>query len=61
MLTTISLEAESDDKTRVTIRWEVVGDATPAERETFSKAKAGMAQGWGGSFEKLENYLANRG
>lgn len=42
------------------MKWEVVGDATPAERETFNKAKAGMSQGWGGSFDKLEEYLAKK-
>ncbi len=57
MKTTISLEAETSNKTRVTIKWEVVGEATPIERETFNKAKAGMSQGWGGSFDKLEDYL----
>lgn len=30
---------------------------TTAERETFNKAKAGMTQGWTGSFDKLEDYL----
>jgi uncharacterized protein YndB with AHSA1/START domain len=58
MLTTISLESESENKTRVTIKWEVAGNATAAERETFTKSKGGMNQGWGGSFEKLEQYLA---
>jgi hypothetical protein len=27
------------------------------EIETFIKAKAGMTQGWTGSFDKLEEYL----
>jgi uncharacterized protein YndB with AHSA1/START domain len=58
MKTTVSLEAEGPDKTRVTVKWEVAGDATPAERETFNKAKPGMSQGWGGSFDKLEEYLS---
>ena len=57
MLTTISLEAESADKTRVTVKWEVAGKATEAERETFAKAKGGMSQGWDGSFEKLEKKI----
>ncbi|MBK9040976.1 MAG: SRPBCC domain-containing protein [Bdellovibrionales bacterium] len=60
MKTTVLLEAEGPDQTRVTVKWEVVGDATPAERETFNKAKAGMSQGWGGSFDKLEEYLAKK-
>jgi uncharacterized protein YndB with AHSA1/START domain len=57
MKTIVKLEAEGPDKTRVTVKWEVVGDATPVERETFNKSKAGMSQGWGGSFDKLEEYL----
>lgn len=57
MLTTVTLAEEGADRTRVTIRWEVFGGATAAERETFNKAKAGMSQGWGGSLDKLEEYL----
>lgn len=57
MLTTITLTAEGDAMTRVTVQWEVYGDATPEERENFNKAKAGMTQGWSGSFEKLEELL----
>ena len=57
MLTTVTLTEEGPDNTRVTINWEIYGEATPAERETFTKAKAGMTQGWGGSFDKLEEYL----
>lgn len=59
MLTTVILTAESDNSTRVSILWEVYGEATPIERETFHKAKAGMTQGWGGSFDKLDEYLSN--
>ncbi len=58
MQTTISLFAEGDDRTRVCITWEVKGQATAIERETFTKGKAGMTMGWTGSFDKLENYLA---
>jgi uncharacterized protein YndB with AHSA1/START domain len=60
MRTEITLESESADKTRVTIQWEVAGDASAIERETFAKAKGGMTQGWTGSFDKLEDYLAKR-
>lgn len=59
MKTTVQLESEAPDKTRVTLKWEIVGDASSTERETFNQAKAGMAQGWGGSFDKLEEYLAS--
>jgi len=57
MLTTITLAAESPERTRVTITWEVYGEATAAEKETFNKAKGGMSQGWTGSLDKLDDYL----
>ena len=57
MLTTVTLNPESPDTTRVTIKWEVFGDANAAERETFRNAKGGMTQGWTGSLEKLAAFL----
>jgi len=58
MLTTVKLSAEGSDKTRVTVTWEPYGATTKEELETFIKAKAGMTQGWTGSFDKLEAHLA---
>lgn len=58
MLTTVTLTAESPEQTRVTVLWEPYGDATREELETFLKARTGMTQGWTGSFDKLEAYLA---
>ena len=60
MLTTVKLTAEGPDRTRVTVTWEPHGATTREELETFIKAKAGMTQGWTGSFDKLEARLANR-
>lgn len=57
MLTTVTLTAEGAERTRVTVEWEVHGDVTPEELETFIKARAGMSQGWTGSFDKLESYI----
>lgn len=57
MLTTVIFAVERADRTRVTVTWEVHGDATPEERETFNVAKAGMTEGWTGSFDKLESHL----
>lgn len=54
MLTTVTLTEESPDRTRVTLHTEVHGEASPVERETFRKGKAGMTLGWTGSFNKLE-------
>lgn len=58
MLTTVSLTAEEAERTRVTITWEPYGTATAEEIATFVKGKAGMTQGWSGSFDKLEDYLS---
>lgn len=58
MRTTVTFTAEDTDTTRVTVFWEIEGEATAAERETFRKERAGMTQGWTGSFDKLEGYLA---
>ena len=57
MLTTVTLSEEGPNKTRVTIEWEPSGTVTQAEMDTFIKGKAGMTQGWTGSFDKLEDYL----
>lgn len=57
MLTTVVLSEEGANQTRVTVTWEVHGQANREELETFIKSKAGMTQGWTGSFDKLEEYL----
>lgn len=58
MLTTVKLSAEGPERTRVTVTWEPHGATTREELETFVKARGGMTQGWTGSFDKLEAYLA---
>jgi uncharacterized protein YndB with AHSA1/START domain len=60
MLTTVQLAAEGPGQTRVTVTWEPYGEVSPEELETFVKQKGGMTQGWTGSFDKLEAYLAER-
>lgn len=57
MLTTVTLTEEGPDQTRVTVTWEVFGNATREELETFVAQKAGMTGGWSGSFDKLDAYL----
>ncbi len=59
MLTTVTLTAEGPDATRVTVTWEPHGATTAAELETFVAMKAGMTMGWTGSFDKLDEHLAN--
>lgn len=56
MLTTVELNAEGPERTRVTVRWEPL-DATAAEVAEFVKQRTGMTGGWTGSFDKLEKLL----
>ncbi|MEN9577354.1 MAG: hypothetical protein RJA70_363 [Pseudomonadota bacterium] len=58
MLTTVVFTPEGADRTRVTLTWEVHGNASAEERATFHSSKAGMGGGWGGSFDKLDELLA---
>ncbi len=58
MLTTVTLTEEGPAQTRVTVKWEPHGATTREELETFLKARGGMTQGWTGSFDKLDDYLA---
>jgi uncharacterized protein YndB with AHSA1/START domain len=56
MLSTITF-SEHQGKTTLTIRWSPL-NATEVERKTFDDGRKGMNQGWSGTFEQLENYLA---
>ena len=58
MLTTVIFAEEDPETTRVTVTSEVYGKATPEELDAFIKERGGMTQGWTGSFDKLEGYLA---
>ena len=48
--------AEGKGKTTITIKWLPL-DATDEERKTFNDARAGMTQGWTGTFEQFAEYL----
>ena len=56
MLTKITF-AESGGKTTVAVHWSPI-NATEAERKTFNTSFDSMKQGWTGTFDKLEPYLA---
>ena len=58
MRTTVDLCAEGPHCTRVTVTWEATDDASAEELATFVAARAGMTQGWTGSFDKLDEVLA---
>lgn len=60
LLTTVTFTTEGESETRVTVRWEILGDATATERDTFEAMKTSMTPGWTGAFDKLETMLAAR-
>jgi len=59
MSTKVFLCAEDDGQTRVTLVWEPVGKVSAEEMQTFIEMRSSMNQGWTGSFDSLENYLAS--
>jgi uncharacterized protein YndB with AHSA1/START domain len=59
LLTTVTFTPEGANETRVTVRWEILGDATAGERETFDSMKTSMTPGWTDAFDKLEASLAS--
>jgi uncharacterized protein YndB with AHSA1/START domain len=57
MLTTVTFAEEPGGKTKVNLRWSPL-NATAAEQATFNAAHDSMQGGWGGTFERLDAYLA---
>jgi uncharacterized protein YndB with AHSA1/START domain len=57
LLTTVTFEAAPGGKCKLTLIWSPL-DATVEEQATFDAAHDGMRMGWGGSFERLDGYLA---
>lgn len=58
-LSTTTFEDDGGDSgaTLVTLRWQAL-DATEEEELAFAAMHASMTQGWSGTFEQLEDYLA---
>ncbi len=57
MLSTFTFEEEKGGKTKLTIRW-APHNATEEECKTFEEGRTSMTQGWSGTLEQLEAYLA---
>ena len=60
LLTTVTLSPEGSKKTNMTVKWEIFGEATAEERQTFRGMKPVMTTGWGQSFDKLEALLKSK-
>jgi uncharacterized protein YndB with AHSA1/START domain len=57
MISTFAFAGEPGGKTRLTIRWQAF-NATAEEQNTFDTSHDSMRQGWGGTLDQLEAYLA---
>jgi uncharacterized protein YndB with AHSA1/START domain len=57
MLSTFTFEEQPGGRTKFTVRWSP-HNATEEERKTFDAGRASMNQGWSGTIEQLEAYLA---
>jgi uncharacterized protein YndB with AHSA1/START domain len=57
MLTTITFADAGKDKTKVNVEWIPI-KPSPEETKTFAEGHDSMNQGWSGTFEQLEEYLA---
>ncbi len=56
ILSEISFKAQGA-RTEVTVQWQAI-NATDVEVNTFNSGFASMRQGWGGTMDQLETYLA---
>jgi len=56
-LHTVTTFEEKNGKTSVTVHWTAL-DATEAEQKLFDSSFDSMNQGWGGTFEQLQSFLA---
>jgi uncharacterized protein YndB with AHSA1/START domain len=57
MLSTFTFEDLGGGKTKFTVNWRAY-NATEEEMAVFDNSRAGMQQGWSGTMENLEAYLA---
>jgi uncharacterized protein YndB with AHSA1/START domain len=57
MLSTLTFADLGNGRTRMTVEWSPI-NAAAEELEVFDKMRSGMDQGWGGTFDKLAEYLA---
>jgi len=57
MLSIFTFEEQPGGKTKFIVRW-APHNATEEERKTFDAGNASMTQGWSGTMEQLEAYLA---
>ena len=56
MLSTVTFEKQGG-KTKVSVQWIPADSASDIERKAFDEGRPGLKQGWGGTIDKLTDYL----
>ena len=59
LMTTFTFEEQPGGKTKFTIRWQAY-NATDEEQKTFDANHDSMRQGWSGTIDQLDAYLAKQ-
>ena len=57
LLTTFTFDEEAPNKTKFTVRWELMDNASGIERQTFLSGFDSMNMGWTGTLDQLGAYL----
>ncbi len=57
LLTTVEFFEEEPRVTRVSVRWDIVGSASEAEKKGFDELKPIMTTGWNESFDKVDERI----
>ena len=57
LLTTFTFEEGAPGKTKFSVRWELMDNASDTERETFLTGFDSMNMGWTGTLDQLGDYL----
>lgn len=58
MHTTVTFEALGPKKTKITVIWLPVEGSSDTELKTFDEGRSSMNQGWSGTFEQFNEFIA---
>jgi len=60
LLLSVNFDQETDNKIKMTVKWEIYGEPKEIERKTFNEIKPHMVKGWSESFDKIEELLKSK-
>ena len=60
LLLTVDFNQQAGNSIQMTVKWEIFGESSDAERKTFNDMKPFMVQGWAESFVKIEGLLKSK-